>query len=119
VAALKCTSATDCLPIDEDGSVLIEVQADGLEVSFKLEGLTSGTYVGVGWQDINNNLKREANEPFGVTKQFAVGNNQNLAGLIIRMESNASNSSQSTVASGSKLEEALHSLVAKHLRITP
>ncbi len=111
VAALKCASATDCNLFDESGSVLIEVQANELEVSFKLEGLTAGTYEAAGWQDVNGNQKVDAGDPFGVfPKAFAISANQNLAGLVIRMKPYTSSGSSSTALADSKLEETLGSL---------
>jgi serine protease len=115
VAALKCASATDCTLFDENGSVLIEVQASQLEVSFKLEGLTAGTYIGAGWQDVNGNQVVDKGDPFGFTKSFAVGSSQNLAGLVIRMSPYTSSgaSSSSTTATGSRLEQTMGSVARR------
>jgi serine protease len=111
VAALKCASATDCTLFDESGSVLIEVQANELEVSFKLEGLTAGTYRAAGWQDVNGNLDIDGGDSFGYfPKSFAIGANQNLAGLVIRMKPYTSTSSASAALSDSKLEQTMSSL---------
>jgi serine protease len=107
VAALKCASATDCSLFDENGSVIIEVQANQLEVSFKLEGLTSGTYIGAGWQDINGDQKVNTGEPFGFTKPVTVGNAQNLVGLVIRMKPYTSSGSSSASVAGSRLEQTM------------
>lgn len=111
VAALKCAQASNCTLFDEDGSVIIEVQADRIQVPFKLERLTAGTYVAAGWQDVNNNIKVDAGEPFGVAASpFTIGANQNLAGLIIRMKPFTPASAVSTVVTNSRLEDALRYL---------
>ncbi len=110
VAALKC-SAPDCSLFDQDGSVITEVQANNLEVSFKLTNMTAGTYIAAGWQDVNNNQKVDAGDPFGFTKSFAIGASQNLIGLVIRMQ--PITSASAGAAAPSRLEQTLGSLARR------
>jgi serine protease len=119
VIAAKCASANDCKTLDEDSIVYTEVQAESLEVSFKLTGLSAGTYIAVGIQDVNGNIRVDKDEPAGAVGPFSVGDKQNLFGLTIRMKPFTPASAQSTVASSSKLEDKLRSLAANYVRNTP
>ncbi len=119
VGAFKCALANDCTTVDKDSLVLIKVQGGKLELPFKLEGLTSGTYIAVGWQDINNNRTPDDGDTAGAAGPFGVGNGQNLIGLIIRMEPYTSSSSSGASVETSGINEALRSLINKRLRTTP
>ena len=110
VAALKC-STPDCSLFDQDGSVITEVQANNLEVSFKLTNMTAGTYIAAGWQDVNNNQVVDAGDPFGFTKSFSIGSSQNLIGLVIRMQPITSTSAGAPAPS--RLEQTLGSLARR------
>jgi serine protease len=109
VAALRCAQANNCTLFDKDGSVVTVVQANSSQVSFQLSGMKAGTYVAAGWQDVNGNQEVDTGEPFGVaTNQIIIGDNQNLAGLIIRMKPLVATSNSAMTAAS--LENTLRDL---------
>ena len=113
VAALRCAQANNCTLFDTDGSVIVTVQATKSQVPFQLSGMKAGTYVAAGWQDINGNQEVDTGEPFGFAiNPVIIGDNQNLAGLIIRMKPMVESTSN-LQTSGSKLKDAMGQLARR------
>ena len=113
VAALRCAQANNCKLFDTDGSVILTVQATKSQVPFQLSGMKAGTYLAAGWQDINGNQEVDTGEPFGFSPNpVVIGDNQNLAGLVIRMKPMVESTSN-LQPSDSKLEDAMGQLARR------
>jgi serine protease len=113
VAALRCAQTNNCTLFDKDGSVLVVVQANRSQVPFELKGMRAGAYVAAGWQDVNGNQEVDTGEPFGVAlNPIIIADNQNLAGLIIRMKPYTETASSLTAANAN-LENTLRVLAQR------
>ncbi len=87
VFAFYCTQLINCLPADLGKSKLVEVKANSLNVAFKFSQMLSGSYVFVGWQDLNGNQEVDVGEPAGVYDGIVkIADKQNLIGLPIRLQ---------------------------------
>ena len=64
--SLRFTARASCAGFDENRSGSTALSATQLEVPFRIESLTSGTYRVAAWQDLNDNIMIDDNEPFGV-----------------------------------------------------
>jgi len=66
VAALYCSGGAACQSFDFERSSLVQVEPRSNTVPYRLEGLSAGTYLAAGWQDLNADGEVDDGEPFGV-----------------------------------------------------
>ncbi len=86
VIAFHCTTAS-CTDFNETRSGSTALSATQLAVPFRIESLTSGTYRVVAWQDLNDNIMIDDNEPFGVyPANLTLGAGQAFQGADIYLE---------------------------------
>lgn len=113
VAALYCLPSPDgpCGEVDLSRSAEVVVPTSGTRVPYAIAGLAPGDYLVAAWQDLNQNLQIDDDEPFGVHPDIVrVGAGQLRSGITVVLEPW---SPFSAAASPPQLRAALEVLAAR------
>ena len=88
VVAFHCIAigSDPCADVDFDRTGTAEVDTDTSEVPYTVAGLTSGRYVVVAWQDLDQNLVVEDGDPVGLHPDVVLAPGQARTGITLVME---------------------------------
>ena len=109
VVAFHCVAGHNdpCATFDFDRTGEAVVPTTSNQVPYAFSGLAAGTYLVAAWQDLNQNLRVDAGEPFGEHPFLVdVAPGQVRSGVAIEMASYAPTAA--TLAPRQRVKEALH-----------